>query len=187
MATVRLAGRDAAARIRRRLPQAVVEESDEAVVIEASHLAEVARFLRDDPELDCKYLACLTAIDRLDRFEVVYNLISLARNQMVTLRVSADHDDPVVPSVTTVWHGAHLQEREAYDLMGIRFPGHPDLRRIFLWEGFPGHPLRKDFLSLPGGLKSGLARFPREVPGESGQEFRPDLGRSMRTPPREAL
>lgn len=187
MATLRLSGEAVAERIRNRFPTAVVAATNDAVTIDTPQLAEVARFLRDEPDLDCKYLACLTAVDYLGRFEVVYNAISLARNQMVTLKVRADHDDPVVPSVTSAWHGAHLQEREAYDLMGIRFQGHPELRRLFLWEGFPGHPLRKDFLSLPGGLKSGLARFPKEVPGESGQEFRPELGRSVRTPPREAL
>ena len=63
----------------------------------------------------------------------------------------------VVPSVTSVWQGANLQEREAFDLMGISFRGHPDLKRIFLWEGFPGHPLRKDFLSMPGGYKPGCS------------------------------
>src|SRR3989304_542228 len=62
---------------------------------------------------------------------------------------------PDVPSVVPVWRGAHFQERETYDLMGIRFEGHPDLRRIFLWDGFPGHPLRKDWLNFPGGRGAG--------------------------------
>jgi NADH-quinone oxidoreductase subunit C len=82
---------------------------------------------------------------------------------MVILKTRVlDHEAPEAPSVTPVWYGAHPQEREIYDLMGIRFSGHPFLKRIFLWEGFPGHPLRKDFLGLPGGQKSGLSHFPKE-------------------------
>ena len=70
----------------------------------------------------------------------------------------------MVPTVNHVWMGANLQEREIYDLMGIVFAGHPNMKRIFLWEGFPGHPLRKDFLALPAGHKPGLQRFPFEFP-----------------------
>jgi NADH:ubiquinone oxidoreductase subunit C len=88
------------------------------------------------------------------------------------LKVEADHESPEVPSVVSVWLGAHLQEREAYDLLGIRFAGHPDMKRIFLWEGFPGHPLRKDFLELPGGFHPGLSRFPNQEPDAWGGEFR---------------
>jgi hypothetical protein len=78
-----------------------------------------------------------------------------------------------VPSVSGVWQGAVLQEREIYDLMGISFTNHPDLKRIFLWEGFPGHPLRKDFLAMQGGYKPGLQRFPYEFP--EGQRGYPNL------------
>jgi NADH:ubiquinone oxidoreductase subunit C len=74
--------------------------------------------------------------------------------------------------VVSVWEGALLQEREGYDLLGIRFSGHPSLKRLLLWEGFPGHPLRKDFMSLPDGLRPGLRRFPKEDPEEWGGEFR---------------
>ncbi len=169
-----LAGPEVAARIRAALPDAVLEEASEWVVLEPSRLLEVARFLMSDPDLDCAYLIGVTGVDRLDHFEVVYHLASLNRNHMVALKVRAlDHESPQVPSVVSVWQGAHLQEREVYDLMGIRFSGHPDLKRLFLWEGFPGHPLRKDFLTLPGGFKPGLRRFPKEVPGETGGEFRP--------------
>jgi len=139
---------------------------------EPAGLPEVARFLRDDPELDCKYLVAITGVDYLDHFELVYHLSSLARNHLVILKVRVpDHEQPEVPSLTPVWVGAHLQEREIYDLMGIRFTGHPNLQRLLLWEGFPGHPLRKDFLTLPGGFKPGLQRFPKEFP--EGQEGSP--------------
>src|SRR3990170_2815078 len=88
--------------------------------------------------------AALCGVDRLDHFEVVYHLLSIALNQAATVKVrTRDRENPAVPSVVPVWRGAHFQERETFDLMGIRFEGHPDLRRIFLWDGFPGHPLRK--------------------------------------------
>jgi NADH:ubiquinone oxidoreductase subunit C len=74
-----------------------------------------------------------------------------------------------------LWIGANLQEREIYDLMGVRFEGHPELTRLFLWDQFPGHPLRKDFMALPGGQKSGLSQFPKQVEGQTGGEFRPRL------------
>lgn len=171
-------GPDVAARLRTALPDAVLEEAPQWVVVEASLLQQVAAALKSDPELDCAYLIGVTGVDKLDHFEVVYHLASLNRNHMVIFKTRAlDHENPEVPSVVSIWQGAHLQEREAYDLMGIRFGGHPSLKRLFLWEGFPGHPLRKDFLTLPGGFKPGLQHFPKEVPGETGGEFRPEASR----------
>ena len=156
-------GSETAARIRAALPDAELEEAADWVVVDAPHLVAVATFVRDDPALDCRYPTMITAVDRLDRFELLYYLSSLRRNHMVILKTRVlDHEAPEAPSVVPVWYGAHLQEREIYDLMGIRFSGHPSLKRIFLWEGFPGHPLRKDFLGLPGGQKSGLSHFPKE-------------------------
>jgi NADH-quinone oxidoreductase subunit C len=126
-------------------------------------LLSVFQFMRDDPELDFAYLSSLTAVDRLDCFEVVYHLQSLERNHFGVVKVTADRADPVLPSVSGIWQGADLQEAEAYDLMGIRFEGHPNLRRIFLWEGFAGWPLRKDFLQMgQGAFKPGLPFFPKE-------------------------
>jgi NADH-quinone oxidoreductase subunit C len=156
-------GSETAARIRAAIPDAELEEAAGWVVVDAPHLVAVATFLRDDPALDCRYPTMITAVDRLDRFELLYYLSSLRRNHMVILKTRVlDHEAPEAPSVVPVWYGAHLQEREIYDLMGIRFSDHPSLKRIFLWEGFPGHPLRKDFLGLPGGQKSGLSHFPKE-------------------------
>jgi NADH-quinone oxidoreductase subunit C len=156
-------GPETAARIRAALLDAELEEAADWVVVDAPHLVAVATFLRDDPALDCRYPTAITAVDRLDHFELVYHLSSLQRNHMVILKTRVlDHEAPEAPSVVPVWYGASPQEREIYDLMGIRFSGHPFLKRIFLWEGFPGHPLRKDFLGLPGGQKSGLSHFPKE-------------------------
>jgi NADH-quinone oxidoreductase subunit C len=108
-------------------------------------LPRVAEYLRNTPGLDFDFLDMVTAADYPDRFELVYRLLSLKGNSLVSLRVKCDKDKPAVPSLAKLWGGANFQEREIYDLFGIEFSGHPDLRRIVLWEGYQGHPLRKDF------------------------------------------
>jgi len=169
--TIWLSGFDLAERIEGAFPGVVIESSEVGAVVPAERVVEVARFLRDDPEMDGKFLNNLAAVDWMTHFEVVYNISSLAKNHTFTLKARCGHERPVVPSVVEVWLGAHLQEREAYDLMGILFDNHPSMKRIFLWDGFPGHPLRKDFLALPGGFKPGLQRFPFEFPqGERGYD-----------------
>lgn len=177
-------GTQVAAGISRAFPDTVIEATEAAVTVPAERIVEVATFLRDDPEYDCKYLCSLTAVDWLDYFEVVYHIASLAKNHMLTLKARASRQSASVPSVIGVWRGADLQEREAYDLMGISFPGHPRLKRIFLWEGFPGHPLRKDYLELPGGYRPGLQRFPFEFPEEqrSYEELQGDEPRAPGVP-----
>jgi len=158
-----LDGLEVGERIGQRVPEAVVEATPQWVVVQPEKLVAVATYLRDDSDLDIRFLIGVTAVDRLDHFEVVYHLQSFSRNHMLILKARAlDHKNPEVPSLVSVWRGAELQEREVYDLMGIRFADHPDLRRVFLWEGFPGHPLRKDWLEMPGGFSPGLGRFPRE-------------------------
>ena len=137
------------AKLRERHSEAVVETPeliDFTVAIKPEAVTEVAAFLRDECGLD--YLALLTAVDHPDRFEVVYHFWSIKDRSPEPFVLKAyieDKENPTIPSVTPLWRGANLQEREAYDLMGIRFEGHPNLKRIVLWEGFPGHPLRKDF------------------------------------------
>lgn len=173
-ATTLIPGPQLAERISAAVPDSVAGVQDGWVDVEAAKVLDVARFLHDDRELDARYLNQLGGVDRFDYFEIVYHLTSLSHNHELVLKVRADHDEPEVASVVSIWHGAHLQEREVYDLLGIRFTGHPDMKRIFLWEGFPGHPLRKDFMSLPGGFKPGLQRFPKEDPEAWGGEFRAD-------------
>ncbi len=170
--TTRISGPELAEKIRTVSPDAVADVADAWVVIQPDTLLDVVRFLRDDRDLDARHLESLSGVDLYDHFEIVYHLASLSHNHEMAVKVHADHDDPEVPSVASVWLGAHLQEREAYDLLGIRFSGHPNLKRIFLWEGFPGHPLRKDFMALPGGFTPGLQRFPHEDPEQWGGEFR---------------
>ena len=174
MTTAVIPGTEVAERITAAFPGVVIEATEHSATVEAGSIVEVARFLRDDDDLDCKFLNTLLGVDWLEHFDVVYVLSSLAKNHTLVIEArTMAHEDPVVPSVSGVWQGAHLQEREVYDLMGIAFTGHPSLKRIFLWDGFPGHPLRKDFLALPGGYKPGLQRFPYEFP--TGQRAYPNL------------
>lgn len=162
--TAWLTGTAVAERIRERFPEAVVTANDVWVEVAAEQVAEVAVFLRDDPALAFEMATDVTAVDWEEYFEVVYHLQSITRNQFITLKVRPqDYADPVVPTLTGVWWGAHLQECEVYDLMGIRFAGHPNLRRLFLWEGFSGFPLRKSFLQIgQGRFRPGLPHFPKE-------------------------
>ena len=138
---------DLAGKIRTRFPDAVADTTPTELYLESDRLRDVCEFLRDDEALDFRALVALNAVDYVDYFEVVYRLVSYRHNHATVLKVRVyERDEPSVPSVTSVWKGAELQEREVYDLMGVGFDGHPNLKRVFLWEGFEGHPLRRDFL-----------------------------------------
>ena len=114
-------------------------------VVATGRLIEACELLRDDARFAMDYLRCLSGVDREDRLEVVYHLVSLSKKHTVALKVYLDRDDPRVASVSAVWHTADWHERETYDLFGIRFLGHPDLRRILLPDDWVGYPLRKDY------------------------------------------
>jgi NADH-quinone oxidoreductase subunit C len=145
--TVLLSANEIAKEIAKRFPKAQAQASDGAVWLQGEALFEVAEFLKNSPELDFNYLNYITAVDYYDYFELVYQLTSLTHNHSVVLKTRCHgRDNPVVPSLVKLWRGADFQEREIYDLMGIRFEGHPNLKRIVLWDGFEGHPLRKDYL-----------------------------------------
>jgi Ni,Fe-hydrogenase III component G len=98
--------------------------------------------IRDDEQLDGKFLVQMCSVDMISRIDVVYHFASLAQNHIFEVKVAADHEQPSVASISPLWSGAILQEREIYDLMGVKFPGHPELTRLFLWESFPGHARR---------------------------------------------
>ena len=118
------------------------------VVVERERLPDALRTLRDHPDLRCEMLADLTVVDylgRTPRFEVVYQLHSLTLGHRLRVKVPVAEDDPVVPSAVGVWKSAGWAEREAWDMFGIHFTGHPDLRRILMYPEFVGHPLRKDY------------------------------------------
>lgn len=122
---------------------------DETAVVKGARLVEICTFLRDDPATAFEMLTDLTAVDYLGqkepRFEVVLHLYSLSKNHRLRVKVELPEEAPEVPSVLSVWKSANWMEREAFDLYGIQFLGHPDLRRILLYPEFEGHPLRKDY------------------------------------------
>ncbi len=114
--------------------------------IAASDLRPVAKFCRD--ELSFDYLIDITSIDNFDeepRFEIVYHLYSMSDGIHLRFKLKVPEETGAVDTVSDIWPTANWHEREAYDMMGIKFNGHPDLRRILMWEGYPYFPLRKDF------------------------------------------
>jgi len=118
------------------------------LVIPRKVLLQVAARCREDEKLQFNLLTDATCVDRFPlepRFELQYHLVSIPKKNKLRLRVKLSGDDPVVDSLVPVWPGANWLEREIFDLMGIRFAGHPDLRRILLPDDWEGHPLRKDF------------------------------------------
>ncbi|VVB85277.1 NADH-quinone oxidoreductase subunit C/D [uncultured archaeon] len=137
---------NAAEELKRLLPNAVVSTGIQInkplAVIRKEELLKVAE---DVKEMGFDHLSVITGIDYTDRFEVVYNFFSYGKKQNLVLKVILGHDNPEIDSLTTFWKGADWLERETYDLVGIRFTGHPNLTRILLPEGWIGHPLRKDY------------------------------------------
>jgi NADH-quinone oxidoreductase subunit C len=121
---------------------------EDAIVIARDQAAEVFRTLHDDGEFAFEFLIDVTAVDwpeRRPRFEVVYQLKSMSRNQRLRVKIHLENDDAWVPSAYPVWKSADWLERECFDMFGVEFRGHPDLRRILMYDSFVGHPLRKDY------------------------------------------
>ncbi len=138
---------ETAKKIASAFPGSVTAADKNAVIVDSKSLYQVADYLKNSAEFDFNYLANLTSVDYTDYFEVVYNLVSLNRNHSLTLKTRCyEREKPTVPSVVSLWRTADFQEREIYDLMGSTFSGHPNMKRLFLWEGFQGHPLRRDYL-----------------------------------------
>ena len=118
---------------------------DPYVKVSPAHILAIAKFLRDDDEMQFDYLSCLSGLDLKGKYGVVYNLFSMSKKHKPTLRVETPAENPAVQSVESIWKTANWHEREAFDLFGINFSGHPDLRRILLPYDWEGHPLRKDY------------------------------------------
>lgn len=139
--------------LRSRLGDAILDvhafRGDDTIVISRERLTEIVGFLKRDPELDLSFLTDITAVDYLGkkspRFEVVYHLYSLKARHRLRVKVPVPEEDPVVDTLVPLWKGADWLEREVWDMFGVRFRGHPDLRRVLLYEEFQGHPLRKDY------------------------------------------
>ncbi len=142
----------AAAQLQSRFPDAIGEVTtrlgETMVEIKKSALPDVARFLRDDEALRFVLLSDVTCVDYLPqepRFAVVYHLLSIEQRQRLRLRVWVAEGQPELPSVTAIWPGANWYEREIFDMFGLTFTDHPDLRRILMPDDWEGHPLRKDY------------------------------------------
>ena len=141
-------GVELANRVNESYPEIVIGSDDVCIFIEPYSIPVVSGFLKNTPGLEFESLTSISAVDYVEYFELVYHLTSMKLNQSAVLKSRCyGREDPIVPSVLDVWRGAELQEREIWDLMGIRFEGRQDMKRILLWEDFDGHPLRKDFLS----------------------------------------
>jgi NADH-quinone oxidoreductase subunit C len=147
-----LKGHPALARLLAWNPAAVegarYDRGETTVYVARSLVREACVLLRDDPGCPFNFLSDVTCVDRYPsdpRFEVVYHLLSLARKERVRLKVALEGDSPAVESVTSVWPAANYFEREVYDLFGVRFAGHPYLRRLLMPEDWEGFPLRKDY------------------------------------------
>jgi NADH-quinone oxidoreductase subunit C len=124
------------------------DREEMSIYVERSSLREACALLSDAPACPFNFLSDVTCVDWYPsepRFEVVYNLLSIAQKERVRIKVKLNGDSPALESVTSVWPAANFFEREVYDLFGIRFTGHPYLRRIQMPENWEGHPLRKDY------------------------------------------
>ena len=138
-------------RLQERFPSSVLEikgfRGEVTVTVEKKEILAICKFLSSDPDLQYTYLTDLCGVDLLPknpRFEIVYQLCSMKNTQKLRLKTRTAENEPV-PSVESIWKAANWYEREVYDLLGIPFENHPDLRRIMMWDGYEGHPLRKDF------------------------------------------
>ena len=189
-------------KIRDKFPDALLDvnefRGDTRITIKREHIAEVCRLMRDDPDLQYNFFSECLGVDYLEyredvtfggylpdgyRFEVVYNLYSLQYmkdgkqqgfNRRIFLKVPVPESDPNVPTITGIYVGADFCEREIYDMFGVRFPGHPDLRRILMSDDWVGHPQRKDYplggerVQFPGGkFGPSVGEVPIQHPGES--------------------
>jgi NADH-quinone oxidoreductase subunit C len=177
--------------LRDRLPDALAEVSERlgetTIIVRPDAIVAVCQALRDDPGLRYTFLSSITAVDWLEReprFDVVYHVMSLATGAVVRLKIQVGDDEqpqPEAPSVTSVWPAANWYEREIYDLFGVRFAGHPDLRRIEMPDDWVGHPLRKDYpltgIQLPEPHWGGQLPFAEPLPAEIGEQTLREPGR----------
>ena len=169
--------------LKKQFPESVLEahsqHGDDTVVVRADAWQKVAAFLRDDPRADCDMLVDLTAVDYPDRdprFEVVAHVHSLGRGHRLRLKArvgDSEGDSAEIASLCDLWASAHWAERECYDMFGVHFSGHPDLRRILLYPEFEGYPLRKDY---PASRTQPLVPYLEAENNEKLPPFGPDEG-----------
>jgi NADH-quinone oxidoreductase subunit C len=117
--------------------------------VKAPYIIETLTAAKQFEDVPCDFLHDLGGVDGVDHLEVVYQLSSLRGPQKLRVKAIVDRENPVIDSVTRIWRGSDFLEREAYDMFGIQFNGHPNLKRIYLWDDFEGFPLRKDYVTEP--------------------------------------
>ncbi len=133
--------------LEKKFPGLEIKIINDGLVLKPEDLPRVAKLLKESPESKLDYLSLITGVDYVEFLESVYHLYSVEKRVgPVVLKVRVPRTSPKIPSLVPLYRGAEFQEREAYDMMGIVYEGHPDLRRIFMWEGFEGFPLRKDYV-----------------------------------------
>ncbi len=149
MAVTPVAVAHLAERLQAAVADSVEEWNQEAVWVKPALIERVSQFLRDDSDLDFQFLNSISAVDFIEHFELSYHLTSIQRHHTALIKTRVfGREDLSVPSVYGVWRGADFQEREIWDLMGIHFEGHPNMKRILLPDEWQGHPLRKDYSIL---------------------------------------
>jgi NADH-quinone oxidoreductase subunit C len=177
--------------LRERFSEAILDANERlgetTAIVRADAIVEVCQALRGDPTLQYNFLSTITAVDWLEReprYDVVYQLMSLSSGAVLRLKIQVgddEHPEPEALSVTSVWPAANWYEREVFDLFGIRFAGHPDLRRIEMPDDWVGHPLRKDYpltgIQLPEPHWGGQLPFADPLPAEVGQQTLRESGR----------
>jgi NADH-quinone oxidoreductase subunit C len=144
--TTAVAAKEIVSQLSARFPGALAEAGADAVLVQGEHLPAVVEYLKTAAGFKFDYLNFITAVDYYQYFEIVYMLTSTEFNRSIVLKTRCNtRNKPSMLTLTGVYQGADWQEREIYDLMGISFKGHKNLKRMFLWEGFDGNPLRKDW------------------------------------------
>jgi NADH-quinone oxidoreductase subunit C len=172
-------------RLRSQFPDEILEiyrfQGQTAVKTKRGRIIDMLRWLRDADEIRMNHLRALCGVDnsrrrglQLERFEVVYNLYSIPLRHALRLRAEIPGDDPRIDSVTSLWKGADWLERETFDLFGICFDGHPDLRRILLPDDWQGHPLRKEYPLRGGKEWAGIVALKARVKELDAFSFQPD-------------
>ncbi|UCD09392.1 MAG: NADH-quinone oxidoreductase subunit C [Dehalococcoidales bacterium] len=145
--TVALSGTEVTEKLEQQLKSNIIESDEGCILVRNEALYDIISHFKDSPDYDLQLVNHITAVDYLDYFEVIYQITSINHNHSLVIKTRCyGRENPSIPSVTGLYAAADPQEREIYDLMGIRFEGHPNLKRMFLWEGFEGHPQRKDYL-----------------------------------------
>ncbi len=131
------------------IAQMTVDRGDAVVWVRRDAMLDFFKILKLDSELDFNMLVSETCVDwldsKVDRFELVYHLLSLKNLYRLRVKIPLPESQPEIESLTSLYQSANFMEREIWDMFGVRFKGHPDLRRILMWEGYEGHPLRKDY------------------------------------------